>query len=282
MTRRRALEERRDSLAEIRDILDSMKTLAYMETRKLTRFLDAQHAVVQGIEAAALDLLDFYPGLLPRPHSPSALCLLVGSERGFCGDFNHALLDYLESTTHAHPAGGPLLIAIGRKLRTLLEHDARVVAMLDGASVVEEVTAVINRAVDEFAAVQEKHGGPSLACLYHSGQNDLVMQPLLPPFQGLVHRATRYSHPPVLNRPPGEVLIDLTDHYLPAALHRMLYTSLLVENRQRVAHLEGAVQHLDDQSAELVRQGNALRQEEIIEELEMILLNTSGDTTPLC
>jgi len=53
----------------------------------------------------------------------------------------------------------------------------------------------------------------------------------------------------------------------------MLYNSLMVENLHRMAHLEGAVKHLDDKSAELARQCNALRQEEIIEEIEVILLS---------
>ena len=59
----------------------------------------------------------------------------------------------------------------------------------------------------------------------------------------------------------------------------MLYTSLMAENQQRVAHLEGAVKHLDDESAELVRQCNTLRQAEIIEEIEVILLSADSLTS---
>jgi F-type H+-transporting ATPase subunit gamma len=40
-----------------------------------------------------------------------------------------------------------------------------------------------------------------------------------------------------------------------------------------VAHLEGAVQHLDTRTEELTRRSMSLRQEEIIEEIEVILLN---------
>jgi F-type H+-transporting ATPase subunit gamma len=56
----------------------------------------------------------------------------------------------------------------------------------------------------------------------------------------------------------------------------MLYTSLMMENHHRVTHLEGAVKHLDDQSEDLARQGNTLRQEEIIEEIEVILLSAAS------
>ena len=68
----------------------------------------------------------------------------------------------------------------------------------------------------------------------------------------------------------------LTDHHLLAALHQMLYTLLMVENRRRVTHLEGAVQHMDEQSSDLAQQCNRLRQEEIIEEIEVILLSSAN------
>jgi len=42
-------------------------------------------------------------------------------------------------------------------------------------------------------------------------------------------------------------------------------------------HLERATRHLDDSTEELGRKINALRQEEIIEEIEVILLNAATD-----
>ena len=275
MTRRRDLEQHRDSLSEIRDIMNSMKTLAYMETRKLTRFLDAQHAVVKSIEDAAADLLSFYPDILPEAAHSAAVYLLIGTERGFCGDFNHALVKQLESALQVHPVDEPMLVAIGRKLHTLLEQDARLAASIDGATVVEEVTSVLSQTTRELIALQAEYGGFSLYCLYHSGQDDIATKRLLPPFQEILHKPPHFPHPPLLNLSPREFLTDLTEHYLFAALHEMLYTSLNAENHHRVAHLEGAVKHLDDESDKLTQQCNALRQEEIIEEIEVILLSAS-------
>jgi F-type H+-transporting ATPase subunit gamma len=47
----------------------------------------------------------------------------------------------------------------------------------------------------------------------------------------------------------------------------------MAENRRRVSHLEGAVRHLDNETTKLTHLYNVLRQEEIIEEIEVILLN---------
>ena len=276
MTRRRKLERHRQSLAEIRDIMNSMKTLAYMETRKLARFLDAQHAVVQSIEDVAADLLSFYPETLLEAQEAMPVYVLIRTERGFCGDFNHALLKYLESALQEHPPGSPVLIATGRKLYTLLEGDARVAAQIDGASVAEEVTSVLSQVVRELSALQEQNRMLNVCGLYHGGEDGIVMQKLLPPFQHYLHQSPHFPRPPVLNQSPREFLTELTDHYLFAALHEMLYTSLMAENRQRVAHLEGAVKHLDDESAKLMRQSNILRQAEIIEEIEVILLSAAS------
>ena len=80
----------------------------------------------------------------------------------------------------------------------------------------------------------------------------------------------------MLNLPPATCLAELIDHYLFAALHEIVYVSLMAENIQRVRHLEGAVRHLDDKSATLQHQSNALRQEEIIEEIEVILLSAAS------
>jgi F-type H+-transporting ATPase subunit gamma len=276
MTRRRELERHRQSLGEIREIMNSMKTLAYMETRKLDRFLDAQHAVVQNIEEVVADLLSFYPETLPDAEVTTPVYIVIGTERGFCGDFNHALLQHLESTLQDSPAENPTMILVGRKLYTLLEDDERVAAWFDGASVAEEVTSLLNNIVSELTALQEKHGVLTLFCLYHGDQDGIVMQKLLPPFQDLRHKPPRFACPPVMNLAPRELLVEFVDSYLFSSLHEMLYTSLMVENHQRVTHLDGAVKHLDDQSAEMARQANTLRQEEIVEEIEVILLSAAS------
>jgi F-type H+-transporting ATPase subunit gamma len=270
MSRRRNLEQHRRSLAEIREIMNSMKNLAYMETRKLARFVDAQQAVVESIETVAGDFVHFHGAVLPEVSEATTVFLLSGSERGFCGNFNHALLRQAETI----PAPGrPRLITVGRKLGSLLAGDARVAAALDGASVLEETAAVLMTIVRELNALQRRHGLLSVVGIHHGAEGGIKAQQILPPFHHLLNRPSTFSYAPELNQRPREFLLELTDHYLFASLYQILYASLMAENRYRVSHLEGAVRHLDEQSANLARQSNALRQEEIVEEIEVILLN---------
>ena len=276
MTRLRILEHHRRTLSDIRNIMNSMKTLAYMETRKLMRFLEAQHAVIKNIEEAAMDLLSFYPETLPEEHETTPAYILIGTERGFCGDFNHALIQHLDSTLQINSSNSPLLIAVGRKLHTLMEDYELPISFVNGVNVVEEITSLLNKMVIELTTLQRQYGALTVYCLYHGSEKGVVMQMLLPSLQNFLPASQQFPYPPVLNQSPRDFLVSLTDHYLFALLYEILYTSLMAENHLRVAHLEGAVKHLDDKEAELSRQCNTLRQEEIIEEIEVILLNTSG------
>ena len=276
MTQRRVLEQHRQTLVEVRGIMNSMKILAHMEVRKLARFLDAQHAVIAHIETVAADFIGAYPEALPSPGESKPVYLLLGSERGFCGDFNESLLMQMESHIHENNTGTPLLIATGRKLCAQLEKDSRVAALINGTNVVEEAEKRLLQIIDALARLQSEDGIPSLTVIYHDPDREqIITSEVLPPFEKQRTIAPDFMQPPLLNLSQQAFLAELIDHYLFAALHEILYISLMAENLRRVRHLEGAVQHLDDKSAELKRQCNALRQEEIIEEIEVILLSTS-------
>jgi F-type H+-transporting ATPase subunit gamma len=133
--------------------------------------------------------------------------------------------------------------------------------------------------------LQAAYPSISLYVIYHaeehgesltSDNSQVLIQKLLPPFQDDLNKKTLIPNKPILNISPDGFLLELTDHYLLAALHEILYTSLMAENHRRMQHLEGAVDYMDDKAEELSGKCNALRQEEIIEEIEVILLNSGG------
>jgi F-type H+-transporting ATPase subunit gamma len=277
MTRRRTLEQRRHSIGEIRNIMNSMKTLAYLEIRKLGRFLDAQRAVVAHVETVAADFLGFHSDLLPPPDgSAEPVCLLLGSERGFCGDFNEALIDRLEGHIEELHSVSPRVMVAGHKLGARLEADPRVVAAFDGATTVGEVERTLHAITRALAVLQSQHGMLSLSVFHHDPeQEQVIVTGVLPCLELCRDVEPRFTHAPLVHLSPQAFLGALIDHYLYSVLHELMYVSLMAENLRRVRHLEGAVRHLDEKSTALLRKSNALRQEEIIEEIEVILLSTT-------
>lgn len=275
MTQRREFDLHRRKLGEIRDIMHSMKTLAYLETHKLARFIDTQHRLVTDIEEIASDFLCFNPQVLPDLEPTTDIVVLLGSERGFCGDFNEVLLKHLQLTLTYHAKHSTTLVAVGQKLQPLLETPPYPTVFIDGANATEEIGNILGNLVKTLASHQKPP--LSLYVLHHGGpDNGVVSQRLLPPFQHINREAVNFSNPPYMNLSPQAFLLELTDQYLFAALHRALIVSLMAENQSRIQHLGNAERHLDGKMSELTRKSNALRQEEIIEEIEVILLNSSN------
>ena len=216
------------------------------------------------VERAAADFLSHFPALRADTLVPGGTpsVVLVGSERGFCGAFNEQLLQALD---HQEAA----LIAIGRKLYGKLGGDARLRSSLDGATVAEETETVIADLTRQIRALE----ATTVVLLFHDETEKVQRLSLLPPFRDLPPPSSRLHCPPALNMPAAEFYGNLVEHYVFALLHLVLFSSLLAENQQRVRHLEGAVQRLDEQSNALERRSRQLRQEEITEEIEVILLN---------
>jgi F-type H+-transporting ATPase subunit gamma len=277
MSHLRELMRRGKSLADIRDILAAMKNLSLIELRKLSGFLESQQAASRSIERIAADFLHFFPELQHWPRDDERLYVLLGSERGLCGDFNEALAAAFEAHAAQPPSPAPRVVTLGYRIGSLLEDDPRAVARLPGVTAVEEVGAALSALMDTVLAVQAQASAVSLYVVHHreDGARPAVTR-LLPPFEALAPEPQHRS-PPLLYLSPGDFFRDLVRHHLFTSFHTLLYTALMVEHLRRVHHLEGATRRLDEQIDALGRQGQALRQEEITEEIEVILLSTGSD-----
>jgi F-type H+-transporting ATPase subunit gamma len=277
MSSRHDLEIRLGSLNEIKEIMSAMKNLSLMEVHKLGRFLDNQRRVIDSIAAAAADLLQFHRTLFPESVTFRDFYLLVGSERGFCGDFNEALVRALEK--HAVTAQEKSIVVVGAKLATKLAGDARLRAAISGASVAEEIDGVLVELMDaltETGAQGASEGPLRLTVLHHQPGEEQVAMTLLQALPPAPLNGKRYSHAPLLYLDPQLFLAGLIEQYLFAGLHELLYSSLLAENQRRMQHMDAAVRRLEETCAELVRTRNILRQEEITEEIEVIMLSVEA------
>ncbi len=255
-------------LKEISGIMSDMKSLAWMERRRLSRFLEHQHRMLANMEAAAGDFLGFYPP--DRIRGPSAtLVIAVGSERGFCGNFNERVLDALPA-----PQSGLRMVVLGQRLGAKVHDRPDVIARLEGPGVTEDVPGVLDRLMDVLYGenLPLSDTATTILTLAHEAEGEPVMKPLLP----LAPPKRSFPYPPRLQLAPPVFFAELLDQYLLAALTGRLYDSLSAENRQRLAHMEQALDRLGETLGRLVVRRNRLRQEHIVEEIEVIL---SGEQT---
>jgi len=269
--KRTDIDRRLRTLTDISAILRVMRTLAIMETGKLSRFLAAQSQVVASMEEAAADFLRFHPEVVTPAESVVTVRLMIGSERGFCGDFNELVLRAQAKLPPDPASPDPVLMAVGSRLGSKIPPKT-VDIPLAGACTVEEVPSVISRVIEELNGLTVK-GALCLTVLSHGKEDGEVATRTLQPFPADAKPTSRHSQAPILNLPPAEFYSELAGHYLFAALHEMFYQSLMAENRQRQLHIDNAARRMDQKIVGLNLKKNVLRQEEIIEEIEILMLS---------
>jgi len=278
MSRRRAIANRLSTLDEIHGIMGGMKNLAFAESRKLRRFLATQGRVVREVEAAAGEVLKHHPAP-PPPPGLARVWIVLGSERGFCGDFNEALERELRERLAADGPGH--VIAVGYRLHARMEGldvAARPPVLIAGPGVADEVAGALTPLVATLRDLEQREGPLAVGVLHHDADRGGVRaRRLLPPFDPPPEAPPRKSaYAPVLHLPPEDVLAAIVEHHVFAALHGAFLTPLLAESVARLQHLDGAIRRLEERSHELTLKANLLRQEEITQEIEMILLHVES------
>ena len=81
------------ALDDIHGVMSAMKNLAFAETRKLAQYLEDQQRLFAGMEDMLADFLRFYPQAPQGLGEARTVYLLIGSERGFCGDLHQVRSD---------------------------------------------------------------------------------------------------------------------------------------------------------------------------------------------
>lgn len=78
------------------------------------------------------------------------------------------------------------------------------------------------------------------------------------------------TEPPLVHAPVTEVATGVAEHYLFHSILSLQLLSIRVENHMRLIQMENTLQHLERGEDDLKRQRNRLRQEEIVEEIELM------------
>jgi F-type H+-transporting ATPase subunit gamma len=280
MSRASEIRQHLHVLGDIGGILGAMKNLAFLETRKLTRYLANQGRVVTTLQAALQDFLGYHPELVqPLRLTAPGVLVLIGAERGFCGDFNERLVEAFEQHWAQTSTPPRRVLVVGRRLAVRLAADPRIQAAIAGPTVAEEIEMVLNQLMDTLRRVDtalEDTRPFSLAVLSHQAEDHRIVLQTIPPLPEPLPTGRRFSHPPLLHLEARHFFAELLDHYLFALLHALFYSSLMAENHRRIQHMEQATQRIQRETDALNLSYNVLRQEAITEEIEVILLSADA------
>lgn len=266
------LQARMASLQEIGAVLNAMKNLSLVEITKISRQYLNQQELLQSVKLALADFEHFFGSVSSVSETAQGnVFVAVGSERGFCGGFNEAVQKIYARETAQH--ANAKLIIVGRKLALKFADDKRLVAALDGPSAAEEIPGVISALAKELS----KFPANTWKIIHNSYDGEGSRVEVNSPFEFAKLPVTpAFAFAPLLNVPPAEVRMQIVEQFLFALFYRIFYLSFTAENHERLRHMEGALNKIQDQQQRLKQHANSLRQESITEELEIILLSAEG------
>ncbi len=262
-----ALRERAQLLDELRQIVQSMKNLAFAELQRVSRMKQAQTQAQDAVSQALLDVPPTGPSTT-SPKTQQVTWLVIGAERGFCGAFNTQLVVALNALCAQAPSL-TLLIA-SRRLLTQLEGASASLMALPGCAASEEADLVLD---DWLDAVNQAIYGGAQVWLMHVGSEGLVRRRLWPEEAGPTQAS---GSPPQMYLPARHLREALARQALRLAIQGALYASLEQENHWRLAQMQRAQDHLDELGRTLRRRYAALRQANITNELETLASSTMG------
>jgi len=270
MERLGLIRARIDSIAQLREVVTAMRSLAAVRMQQAADLLDGARRYADIIAAAlsqALLLTDVAP---PAAAGTRPALLLLSAEHGFVGGYAESLAQ----AAVVAAGGGPLLVVGSRGARTLAELGHTPAWTMPMAPHVAGVPLLARRVAAELGRRvldgQFSRLDVMFGQLEAGGRWQVVRAPLLPPdFSRFRVSPTRVA--PLHHLPPADLLSGLVEEYLLADLVRAATESLAAENAARLRAMTTAADNIDRKLDDLRAQEQVMRQEEITDELLDVL-----------
>lgn len=269
MTRLAEIQARIGSMAELRDIVGAMRSLAGMRVQEAQHALPAVRRYAEAMAAGLASTLPLMTGFEHEMHAnPGHRALvLYTAEHGFVGGFNELLVDAAEAVREP----GDALFVLGsrgaglalerkwpmdwtRPMATRLAGASETVRLLSTELYARIASGEISRVEVMFARIRQS-GPPAVA------------QTLLLPLDLASLAAKQPRQPPLHNLKPIPLHEKLMLEYVFALLTEAAVESIASENAARFAAMVSAHDNVSKKLDKLRQEEREVRQDEITTEL---------------
>ncbi|HEV2601732.1 MAG TPA: FoF1 ATP synthase subunit gamma [Candidatus Babeliales bacterium] len=196
------------------------------------------------------------------------LVIIVGSQKGLCGNFNTALLKFFHTAHPSPQTEHNAYIAIGKKMIELLaSHDSTPLLLSFPEFSTVNITALATRLInhiitEQYTQVTIISNRPRSFFLQKPEQFQLVPF-TIPPSTTNTPSFTQYSW-----EQKPEVLLDIVLHqYIEATIYEVLFQSLVAEQAARFLSMDGSTRNANGLLETAKLQYNKFRQAKITREL---------------
>lgn len=274
----RAIETIKKITHAMRLISMSARSRLKSKEEPLREYIRISNQMLADIKQHAPDwhnpLLDPSPD---APHNP--LVILIGSQRGLCGNFNTVLFHFFEQMVleKPHKKGGTIqIIPIGKKAVNYVDDNPLYTIIERFPELHAKSLNMIAHAILEILKNTEPKF-TTVAVFSNRLKTFFIQKPhetILIPFEKENKIATSAkSEEYYWEQSPKELLDQLTFQTIQVNLHYLLFQSLLAEHAARFISMDNATRNAQSLLEETQLQYNKLRQAKITKELIELVSN---------
>lgn len=259
--------------------LISMSARSRLKSKEdpLREYTHTSMQLLQRIQAKTPDWHN--PIIHPAADAPTnPLIILIGSQRGLCGNFNTLLFHFFEhEVLKPHKKGGNLqIIPVGKKAVQYVDSNSLFVPIAEFseltaksiATIAHEIVQILLKADPKFTQVVvfSNH----LKTFFVQKPQETVLIPFNAPSQSKESAHDIEYH---WEQSPQELLDQLAYQTLQVQLHYLLFESLLAEHAARFISMDNATRNAQSLLEENQLHYNKLRQAKITKELTELVSN---------
>ncbi len=256
--------------------LISMSSRSRLKSKEdpLREYIKASTQILLHIKAHAPDWSS--PLVNPGPETPhNPLVILIGSQRGLCGNFNTVLFLFFEKMVALKPhlPGGTIpIIPVGKKAVQYVDDNPLCTSVAQYPELNAKTLPIIAHNILELLL---KNNPPftNVSVLSNVLKTFFVQKPeetiLIPFMQTKIDtvQATSRQEDFYWEQSPHQLLDQLVYQTLETQLHYLLFESLLAEHAARFISMDNATRNAQSLMEENQLQYNKLRQTKITKEL---------------
>lgn len=258
------LSRRLDSVQQLEAVTTAMRAIAATRARQSRAAVPAIRAFAAVVSAAIAQALPLVAAGDAHPAGGRSVSMriLLGAEQGFTGGFNTRVLD-------AACGEGPILMA-GSRL--VLEAAGRGLAPVWSTAMsprADGVPLVAGRIADALFSRIGPGRSPVVELIFPVWSDGMlsVQRRSLLPFDASRFARPWQQPPPLITLPPADLLSRLGEEYVFAMICEGAMTAFAAENEARAAAMASARTNIARTRAELEREAQFVRQEEITAEV---------------
>jgi F-type H+-transporting ATPase subunit gamma len=273
-----SLNKKIKTAQDLLSVVKTMKSLAAVNIRQYERAVEALEEY-KGIVDMGWQVLFRSGGVLPRSVSGNmAVCMVMGSDQGMCGQFNEAIISHAMAEVDLLKENGADIKfwGVGEKIRGALtekgQDDGEQFSVPGSlASINDEVQHVVQKIESWRTSRNMEQFYVSHNILSGGGVYDQVFYRLLPLDREWAGHYKDQKWParclPMVGLPHDEMFSHLIRQYLFVSFYRAFAQSLASENAARLIAMQAAEKNISELEEKLQASFREQRQASITSEL---------------